>query len=113
MLVKNPFNITFGKEPIEIISRKNDLEEIYNSFSLDLSNNEVFIISGVRGSGKTVAMTSISDFYKKESNWIVIDLNPECDLLEQLASKLLDEGKLKSYLLKQNLIFHFKVLESH
>ena len=43
MLVKNPFNITFGKEPIEIISRKNDLEEIYNSFSLDLSNNEFLL----------------------------------------------------------------------
>ena len=108
MLIKNPFNITFGKEPIEIISRKNDLEDVYNSLSLELSNNEVFIISGVRGSGKTVAMTSISDFYKKENNWIVIDLNPECDLLEQLASKLLDEGKLKKLFIKAEFNFSFQ-----
>ena len=69
-----------------------------------MANNEEFIISGVRGSGKTVAMTSIADFYKK-NDWIVIDLNPECDLLEQLTSKLLDEGKFKNLLLKLNLIF--------
>lgn len=107
MLEKNPFNITFGKEPNEIISRKSELEEIYNSLSLNLSNNEVFIISGIRGSGKTVAMTSISDFYKKQDKWIVIDLNSEYDLLEQLASKIINEGKLKKLFIKAEFNFSF------
>lgn len=107
---KNPFNITFGKEPKEIISRKSDLEEIYNSLSLGLSNNEIFIISGIRGSGKTVAMTTISDFYKSQGRWIVVDLNPEYDLLEQLASKVLDEGKLRKLFIKEEFNFSFKGL---
>ncbi len=108
MNTKNPFNVTFGKEPKEIISRKNELEEIYNSLSLGLSNDEVFIISGVRGSGKTVAMTTIGDFYREKEDWVVVDLNPEHDLLEQLASKIIDEGKLRKLFLKVEFNFSFK-----
>ncbi len=105
---RNPFNITFGKEPNELISRKTELEEIYNSLSFGEANNEVFIISGVRGCGKTVAMTTVSGFYKKQERWLVIDLNPEYDLLEQLASKIIDEGKLKKLFLKTEFNFSFK-----
>lgn len=108
MEIKNPFNVTFGKEPNEIISRKSDLEEIYNSFSLGLSNKEAFIISGIRGSGKTVAMTTIGEYYKGQPSWIVIDLNPEYDLLEQLASKIIDEGRMRRLFLKAEFNFSFK-----
>lgn len=110
MTKRNPFNITFGREPNELISRKTELEEIYNSFSFGTSNNEVFIISGVRGCGKTVAMTTVSDFYKNQERWLVIDLNPEYDLLEQLASKIIDEGKLRKLFLKAEFNFSFKGL---
>lgn len=108
MIEKNPFNVTFGKEPNELISRKTELEEIYNSLSLGISNDEVFIISGVRGSGKTVAMTTIGDFYREKEDWIVVDLNPEYDLLEQLASKIIDEGRLRKLFLKVEFNFSFK-----
>ncbi len=107
-MINNPFNITFGKEPEEFISRKGELEEIYNSLSLNLSNNEIFIISGVRGSGKTVALTSVSDFYKKEDGWIVVDLNAEYDLLNQLASNIIDEGKLRKLFIKTEFNFSFQ-----
>lgn len=108
MIEKNPFNLTFGKEPNELISRKTELEEIYNSLSLGISNDEVFIISGVMGSGKTVAMTTIGDFYREKEDWIVVDLNPEYDLLEQLASKIIDEGRLRKLFLKVEFNFSFK-----
>ncbi len=108
MINENPFNITFGKEPKEIISRKNELEEIYNSLSLNLSNNEVFIISDIRGNGKTVAMTSIGEYYKNQGKWIVIDLNPEYYLLEQLASKIIDKCKMRKLFVKTEFNFSFK-----
>ncbi len=108
MLEKNPFNITFGKEPEEFISRKVELEEIYNSLSLNLSNNEIFIISGIRGCGKTVAMTSVSDFYKNQNEWIVVDLNSEYDLLNQLASNIIDAGKLRKLFIKAEFNFSFQ-----
>ena len=46
------------------------------------------MISGVRGIGKTVFMTDIARFFKKSAERIVVELNPENDLLTSLAAKL-------------------------
>lgn len=105
--MKNPFNINFGKEPFSIISRENELHDVYESFSSDYPFSNVFILTGTRGSGKTVAMTNISNYYKKEKNWICVELNPEIDLLEQLASKLYDEGKLRKLFISTEFSFSF------
>lgn len=48
----------------------------------------MFIITGVRGSGKTVMMTEISQKLRENDQWIVIKLNPATDLLKGLLSKL-------------------------
>ena len=48
----------------------------------------MFIITGVRGSGKTVMMTEISQKLRENDQWIVIELNPATDLLKGLLSKL-------------------------
>lgn len=106
---ENPFNITFGKEPNSIISRMEELEQVYKSFSSDNPNSQVYILTGIRGSGKTVAMTTVSDYYKK-NNWLCIELNPEYDMLEQLASKLYDEGKLKKLFISTEFDFSYKGL---
>ena len=71
MIKENPFNTNSKVIPKQLISRKLELEEIYNSLSLNLSNNEIFIISGIRGSGKTVAITSISVFIKIKMNGLL------------------------------------------
>lgn len=106
----NPFTITFGKEPLSIISRESDFKIIYESFSSNEPDSEVYIITGTRGSGKTVSMTSISNKFKQDKNWIVVELNPNSDLLEQLASKLIDEGKLKKLFITAEFSFSFKGL---
>jgi len=101
-MMNNPFNVNFGKEPYSIISREKELENVFNSFSMEKPNSNVYILTGIRGSGKTVAMTNISKYYKNKENWICIELNPESDMLEQLASKLYDEGKMKKlFLIKE------------
>ena len=105
--MNNPFSINFGKEPYSIISRELELHEIYESFSSDTPNSNVYILSGIRGSGKTVAMTSISNYYKKQEKWICIEINPESDMLEQLASKIYDEGKLKRLFISAEFSFSF------
>ena len=48
----------------------------------------MFIITGVRGSGKTVMMTQISNKLRADADWVVIELNPATDLLSSMLSKL-------------------------
>ena len=79
--MKNPFSLTFGKEPLSLISRNLQNEEIIESFKADNPDFQVCMITGVRGSGKTVAMTTIANDLRKDDQWLVVDLNPERDLL--------------------------------
>ena len=106
--MNSPFNITFGKEPENtIISRSNELKDIYTSFDSENPDTQVYILTGVRGSGKTVAMTGVRDYYRNNKDWICIDLNPESDMLEQLASKLFDEGNIRNIFVNKEFNFSF------
>ena len=53
-IVNNPFNISFGEEPTELIQRTEEYTEIINNFKSDTSSSKALIISGPRGTGKTV-----------------------------------------------------------
>ncbi|MBQ9016158.1 MAG: ATP-binding protein [Firmicutes bacterium] len=85
----NPFTISFGRKPQEYISRSPQADLIIDSFRGLHPVTQAYMISGVRGSGKTVLMTDISERLKEEG-WIVIDLNPTVDMLRSLASRLYD-----------------------
>lgn len=106
--ISNPFNITFGKEPNSIISRDNDINQIRESFLNKYSDSQVYIINGPRGSGKTVSLTTLSNEFKQLSDWLVIEINPEYEILEQLAAKIYDEGKLRKLFIKSEFNFSFK-----
>ena len=54
------------------------------------------MITGVRGSGKTVMLTDIAKHFRKEKDWIVVDLSPERDLLQMLAADLSNRPELLS-----------------
>ena len=86
--MKNPYSINFGMLPRNLIERTLDTEEVIENFSADDPGCKLYMISGIRGSGKTVTMTEIENYFKKDKNWIVIDLNPELDLLESLTAEL-------------------------
>lgn len=86
--MENPFTLTFGKEPVNLISREQEIAEIIEGFRQEHPDNQVIMLTGVRGSGKTVTLTTISNEIRKLKDWIVIDLNPERDMLQMLASEL-------------------------
>ena len=64
-MTKNPYNLTFGKEPVNAISRDKQINEIVDGFTADNPEFQVCMITGVRGSGKTVMMTEVSNELKK------------------------------------------------
>ncbi|MBR6402214.1 MAG: ATP-binding protein [Eubacterium sp.] len=89
---KNPYNIMFGKEPAQVISRLPQLTEVINSFQEDESN--IYMITGVRGSGKTVFMTEVSKEFDAEEDWITVELNSSANLLEDLLDSLVSDNYL-------------------
>lgn len=86
--MQNPFTLTFGRSPLESVDRPVQINEIIENFTADTINQQMFIITGVRGSGKTVMMTEISHKLRENDDWVVIELNPATDLLSTMLSKL-------------------------
>lgn len=86
--MQNPFTLNFGKSPLESVSRPFQTNEIIDTFLAEPVNQQMFLITGVRGCGKTVMMTEISHNLRNREEWVVIELNPSRDLLLGMLSKL-------------------------
>ncbi len=94
----NPFSLTFGKAPKNIISRTLQQNEIIDCFKSDNPEYQVCMITGVRGAGKTVAMTSIAREIAEDEQWTVINLNPERNLLDTMAANIKSMQLISEYL---------------
>ena len=92
--VKNPYTLAFGKTPEQIISRTTDSMQVMDMFSDEHPAHQAYMITGVRGSGKTVFMTDVAKKLAADKQWVTVELNQEKDLLEGLASKLASEHEL-------------------
>ncbi len=107
MTKTNPFTLTFGKSPNKIISRYEYASETIDTFQSKTPISHAYLIEGVRGSGKTVLMTTIEKQLAQEKNWIIIDLNSTQDLLTDFAMRLVDSCKNLTDILKKG--FNFSV----
>ncbi len=90
----NPFSLSFGKEPLSEINREQQESEIITGFTAENPEFHAAMITGVRGSGKTVLMTKVAAEIKKNKDWIVVELNPERDILYALAADLSSRKEL-------------------
>ncbi|MBQ0050908.1 MAG: hypothetical protein KBT11_02455 [Treponema sp.] len=90
--MQNPFSLTFGKNPLNAVSRPVEIMEITESFSSEIVNQQIYLLTGIRGSGKTVLMTEVCKIFREKKDWIVVELNPELDFLESLMSKLVSNS---------------------
>ncbi len=91
---QNPYSLLFGKEPKQIISRLPDLMSVVESFAIDEPSQQIYMITGVRGCGKTVFMSEIAKELRMRNDWIVVELNSERNLLVDLAEKLNSDSVL-------------------
>ena len=101
----NPFTISFGRQPLQFISRPVETNEIIETFEQDPPSNQVFMLTGVRGSGKTVMMTEIAKAFSRREDWIVVELSPERDMLTALAAKLCSRPELFALFVEAKLNF--------
>lgn len=91
---QNPYTLVFGREPSQAISRYAQENEVLDAFTAEEPYQQLYMITGVRGIGKTVFMTDISNRLRQQQDWIVVELNPEKDLLNSLAAKLSSDNAL-------------------
>ena len=103
--MNNPFTLSFGKKPLQYISRISQTNEIIDNFNAQEPTNQIYMLTGVRGTGKTVMMTSIASELKKDERWIVVGLNPARDLLQSLAAKLYSMPEMHSHFIQAKLDF--------
>lgn len=89
----NPYTLVFGKRPNESIPRLVEVNEILESFLNEPANQQIYMITGVRGCGKTVFMTEIADELRKKKDWEVLELSTSQDLLKSMAESLSQESR--------------------
>ncbi|WP_040468664.1 ATP-binding protein [Limosilactobacillus gastricus] len=94
--MKNPFNPTFGDVPrlfLEKDGRESAEGLAYIIAQSDFSRS--FFITGVRGSGKTVFMTRVSEVLAQNEDFVCIDLLNRENILANLVNQLYHEVKSK------------------
>ena len=91
---QNPYSLMFGKEPAQRIDRAAQMNLIMETFMEQSPSQQIFVLTGVRGSGKTVLMNEIAKSISEEKGWIVAPLNPERDMLTLLVARLTGETTL-------------------
>lgn len=84
----NPFDISFGKKPTESITRFQLSKEVTDAFDAETISQQIYILTGVKGSGKTVLMNMIAGEFEGNPRWGVIRLNSDRDLLQAMGAKL-------------------------
>ena len=101
--MQNPFSLTFGNSPYLEIDRTIVDFDIVEDFNKEYSSSRAYMITGVRGSGKTVYMTGICKKLKQDKDWIVIEVSPEDDIIKQIVHKLADESEFKKYVVSAKI----------
>ena len=86
--MSNPYTLVFGQPPLEMIERRAQAERIISEFCQERPSNYINLVTGIRGCGKTVFITGIANRLREKKEWIIVNLNPQRELLTSLAAKL-------------------------
>ncbi|MCF0131946.1 MAG: ATP-binding protein [Pseudobutyrivibrio sp.] len=88
----NPFSTVFGSKPELFVLSPGDnvVENVTNRLKRDKTSENVFMLYGTRGTGKTVTLSAIEENIEKDDRFIVVDLNSKGLLMEELVAKLYD-----------------------
>lgn len=88
----------FGKQPAQNIPRLVELNEVLDSFLNEPANQQIYMITGVRGCGKTVFMTEVANELKSRKEWEVLELSTSQNLLSSMADALSKESRFTQFL---------------
>ena len=101
-MAKNPFTLMYGITSQSVISRSAEVEQIIKAFTYQ-ENMYSYLITGIRGSGKTVLLKTIETQLSAKDEWIIININPQSDIISSLAGKLFASEPLRTEFKKWKL----------
>lgn len=93
-MANNPYSLIFGQEPEQIITRLSETANVLENFRKERPSQNVYLITGIRGVGKTVFMTEVASKLREDKDWIVIEVSSEGDPLLEVAAELSSENNL-------------------
>ena len=105
-MIENPFTLTFGEKPELIIERIETRDSIIKQLTSKHPSSRVFMLTGIRGSGKTVLLTSISKKISEDKNRKTIDLNSSSSsILNDFSSYLYNDAEFKKMFIEAKIGF--------
>lgn len=90
----DPYTHAFRKEPVSLKCHDLQVDEIVGVSSED-PEYQVAMLTGVRGSGTTVMVANVESELQCGPSWIVVDVDPERDILQMLAEDLSNRAQLR------------------
>lgn len=100
----NPYTLQFSFVPPQYINRLKLTEDIVGDFTKAVPAFRCHFITGVRGTGKTVAMAGISHMMEQKADWVVVDIeDPEHDIMDSLARGLYRNADMRALFVKAKL----------
>ena len=86
--MSKPYMLFFRQPTLEMIERKKQAERIIREFCQKRPSSCLNLVTGIRECSKTVFITQIASRFRERKEWIIVNLNPQRELLTALASKL-------------------------
>ena len=111
MPANNPFSLMYGRIPTSFIRRTEEFKRILTTFQSDSPSTLAYTITGIRGAGKTVLLRAVAKELQDESDFLVVDLNPQEEMISSFGQKLFYEGKKDKLFLDFQLTIDLKYLQ--
>lgn len=108
MSKSNPFTTNFGLEPENIIHRVEQENRIIESFSREKPSESTYVITGQRGTGKTVLLSTVYNYFAKKDDFVVVDPGPKDHIIENIVSMIYENGRVKKLFTKAEFNFSFQ-----
>ena len=94
----NPFTLSFGMEPNQYISRFSQTNEVIEAFTSENPSSYVYMITEIRGAGKTVMLSNLCNSFSEYKDWIVLNVIPDSDILKAILAKLASKKETKKWI---------------